>query len=76
MLIYSARKEYEVYRNLLRIVPGLEERIATGSDEEVMHVSDMVSTIFQRIFMSTDLATYVLDPERSLWCTRRRYKKP
>jgi hypothetical protein len=37
------RREYRVYRHLLEMVPGLEARLLEGSEEEMMHVADMVA---------------------------------
>ena len=36
------RREYCVYRLLLQMVPGLEERLLNGSEEEILHVADLV----------------------------------
>ncbi|KAF8074942.1 hypothetical protein FPV67DRAFT_1559560 [Lyophyllum atratum] len=36
------RREYRVYRHLLEMVPGLETRLLEGSEEEMMHVADMI----------------------------------
>jgi hypothetical protein len=36
------RREHRVFQQLLRMVPGLEERIMEGSGEEIGHVADLV----------------------------------
>ncbi|KAF8240435.1 hypothetical protein L208DRAFT_1539586 [Tricholoma matsutake] len=36
------RREYWVYRLLLQMVPGLEEHLLSGSEEEILHVADLV----------------------------------
>ena len=41
-LLYSERKEFTVFHGLLRLVPGLEARLMTASEEEVVNVADMV----------------------------------
>ena len=40
------RREYLVYRSLLNMVPGLEERLVNSSDEETRIVADLVRWIF------------------------------
>lgn len=37
------RREYRVYRSLLGMVPGLEERLLTAGDEEMRMIADLVS---------------------------------
>jgi len=36
------RREYRVYRQLLDMIAGLEDRLMTGSDEEITHVADLI----------------------------------
>ncbi|KAF8074612.1 hypothetical protein FPV67DRAFT_1408440 [Lyophyllum atratum] len=36
------QREYLVYRQLLQIVPGFEERLYDGSPEEIQHLADMI----------------------------------
>jgi hypothetical protein len=36
------RREHRVYKQLLQSIPGLEERLMNGSDEDVLHVSELV----------------------------------
>ncbi|KAF9230892.1 hypothetical protein BU15DRAFT_56753, partial [Melanogaster broomeanus] len=38
----SERKEYAVFRELMRMVPGLEARLIDSSEEEVIHIADMI----------------------------------
>jgi hypothetical protein len=40
------RREYAIFKELIKSVPKLEERIMTGSDEEVTIVADLVSSTF------------------------------
>jgi hypothetical protein len=35
--------EHRMYQALLRMSPGLEERLNTGSEQDVHYVADMVS---------------------------------
>jgi hypothetical protein len=37
------RREHGVFQKLLQMVPGLEERLLTGSEEETIFVADLVS---------------------------------
>jgi hypothetical protein len=46
------QREHRVYKQLLRMAPGLEERILTGSDEDVNHVVDMVSNTIPSIMLT------------------------
>ena len=43
-MLYRERQEHRVYLCLMRIIPGLEERLMNGSDENVMHIAELVST--------------------------------
>ena len=36
------RREYGVYKQLMKMIPGLEERLLQGSEEEILHIADMV----------------------------------
>jgi hypothetical protein len=36
------KREYGVYKQLMKMVPGLKEHLLEGSEEEILHVADMV----------------------------------
>ncbi|KAF8835202.1 hypothetical protein BDN67DRAFT_913464 [Paxillus ammoniavirescens] len=36
------RKEYSVFRELLRMIPGLEARLMESSEEDAIHIADMI----------------------------------
>jgi hypothetical protein len=36
------RREHRVFQQLLYMVPGLEERIMVGSEEDVSHIAELV----------------------------------
>ncbi|KAF8836372.1 hypothetical protein BDN67DRAFT_992145 [Paxillus ammoniavirescens] len=36
------RREYTVFHELLRMIPGLEAKLMTASDEEVIHLADLI----------------------------------
>jgi hypothetical protein len=38
------RREHRVFTKLLHMVPGLEERLVSSSEEEVVFIANMVST--------------------------------
>ena len=38
----SEAKEHEIYLQLLSLSPDLEERLFSGSDQEIFYVADMV----------------------------------
>jgi hypothetical protein len=39
------RREHQVFRKLLNLVPGLEERLMEGSEEETRMVADLVCRV-------------------------------
>jgi hypothetical protein len=39
------RREHRVFQQLLQMVPGLEERLLEGSDEDVIHIGELVRDI-------------------------------
>jgi hypothetical protein len=41
---HRQRREHRVFRTLLHMVPGLEERLIAGSDDEAVVVAELVST--------------------------------
>ena len=41
------RREYAIFKELMKLVPKLQERIIMGSEEEVIIVADLVSIISQ-----------------------------
>lgn len=43
------RKEYRVFRQLVQMIPGFEERLMTGSEEDVLHFADLVCLISKSI---------------------------
>lgn len=40
------RREHCVFTHLLQMIPELEERLMSGSDEEVLHVAELVSLVY------------------------------
>jgi hypothetical protein len=41
--IFRQRREHRVFQALLQMVPGLEERLVEGSDDEVVAIAETVS---------------------------------
>ena len=41
-MLARERREHKVYLTLLQSVPGLEERLLTGSDEELLIIAELV----------------------------------
>ncbi|KAH6899085.1 hypothetical protein BKA70DRAFT_1231024 [Coprinopsis sp. MPI-PUGE-AT-0042] len=37
------RREYQIYKRLLKLSPKLEERLYTGSEQDIYHIGDMIS---------------------------------
>jgi hypothetical protein len=44
-MITRERREHQVFTKLLQMIPGLEERIMGGSEEEVVFIADLVRTL-------------------------------
>jgi hypothetical protein len=44
-----------VFQQLLQMVPGLEERLMEGSDENVLHLAELVCCIFIGLTSGADL---------------------
>lgn len=40
---YREQREYRIYKQLLQMVPGLEERIVNCSAQGLVHIADLVS---------------------------------
>jgi len=37
------RREHRVFQQLLQMIPGLEDRLMSGSADDVVHIADLVS---------------------------------
>ena len=42
----SERREHNAFQKLMRTIPGLEERLMEGSDENVIHIAELVCIRF------------------------------
>ena len=42
------RREHRVFKQLLQSIPGLEERLVKGSEEDIVLVADVVFTLSQQ----------------------------
>jgi hypothetical protein len=60
---HSERKEYQVFRELLRMAPGLEARLMESSEDEVIHVADLVCCFLSYTSCIEPTLT-TTDPER------------
>jgi len=38
-------REHRIFRTLLQMVPGLEERLIEGTNEDLLHIADLVSNL-------------------------------
>jgi hypothetical protein len=47
-LNFRERREHRVFRTLLNMVPGLEERLVQGTEEEVRMIADLVRAFILR----------------------------
>lgn len=75
-MCFRERREHAIFQELLKSIPGLEERLVTGSDDEVMIVAELVGVIYHYIFGQQFYSLSLVDPERSIWCSCWRYQKP
>lgn len=41
--VFRERQEYVVFRELIRMVPGLEARLMESSEEEIIAIADLVT---------------------------------
>jgi hypothetical protein len=49
------KREYNVYRQLLKMVPLLEEHLLNGSKEEILHIADMICLyVFSTHFLNCE----------------------
>ena len=46
---YRQRREHRVFSMLLQMVPGLENRLMNGEDEDVVSIAEMVRSIYSGI---------------------------
>ena len=60
------RREHRVFDKLLQMVPGLEERLLTGSEEEITFVAELVS--LRSSFVIDLFFIGALDTERCFQC--------
>jgi hypothetical protein len=61
------RIEHRVFKQLLQMIPGLEKWVLGGSEEEVIHIADLVGLSGYPVPPWTSLLC-ILDPERCLKC--------
>jgi hypothetical protein len=47
---FRERREHKIFEALLKGVPGLEERLITGSEDEVAVVAELVGSLFNTCF--------------------------
>jgi hypothetical protein len=40
------RREHVVFKKLIQMIPGLQERLVNGSEEDLLHVADLVRPCF------------------------------
>lgn len=52
---YSQRREFRIFKNLLRMSPGLEERLLEGNKVDALYVAELVSVVLVLQF-------YILTP--------------
>lgn len=66
--LHRELREHTIYRELLALSPDLEKRLCTGTDEDVFHIADLVSSYChitvtsQRLSEKTDTERVVKRP--------------
>jgi hypothetical protein len=45
-MVHREPREHRIFTTLLHMVPGLEERLTNGSDEEVASIAEKVRRVF------------------------------
>ena len=43
------RREHRVFRQLLQMIPGLEDRLMEGSNEDIVHIAELVALSFSML---------------------------
>lgn len=78
MFIYlftRQRRENRIFTLLLQMVPGLEERLVGGSEENVLHVAELVRFSISKIYGQFDNTIHA-DPERRVQRQVGWHQKP
>ena len=71
---YSDGKEHRVFLAMLRMIPGLQTRLLSSSDEELRIIADLVCPISESQPASS--LYHYPDSERRLECKIRRHQEP
>lgn len=61
---YSERKEFAVFLQLLKLVPSLEDRLMSSSEEEAITIADLVSLFTCDAIYIDVLGRHFIDTER------------
>jgi hypothetical protein len=51
-LILRERREHRIFQLLLQMIPGLEDRLLNGSEENVTHIAELVCFILPTIYLA------------------------
>jgi hypothetical protein len=70
---HRERREHRVFMQLLRMVPGLDNRLMNGSEEEAVHVADLVRLM---IFPYIHILIPYADPKGRFKRKIGRYEEP
>jgi hypothetical protein len=73
-MFLSDRREYQVFKELLRTVPGLETRVMEASEQEIIDIADLVSDSPSSPSRIRSRVTKFPDPKRRQWCPGRRHE--
>jgi hypothetical protein len=60
--IFRERREHQVFKQLLQMIPGLEDRIMEGTNEYIKHTGELVLLYLSPVPFS--VADIYSDPER------------
>lgn len=70
--VFYARdaQEQGVFKQLLHMIPGLEDHLTKGSEEEIEHIAQLVRGLLINFILRSSMCS---DTERCLYCQIRRH---
>jgi hypothetical protein len=69
--INRERREHRVFRLLLQMVPGMEDRLMEGSEEDTLHIAELVCNYGVSSHMHFSTLAMLTDPEGRFRCKIR-----
>jgi hypothetical protein len=59
LISFRDRNEHRIFKQLLQLVPGLQERLFAGNEEELVHIADLVINHLLHLHYSTQVTFWV-----------------